>query len=93
MKKGQQFHFFPVIIICAAFALLSVALIGQQYYGTSSADSRLSILPADSFQSVSPDTAEALGKESSLGKECLVLVNSTEENSVLAEADIRALFK
>lgn len=93
MKKGQQFHFFPVIIICAAFALLSVALIGQQYYGTSSADNRLSILPADSFQSVSPDTAEALGKESSLGTECLVLVNSTEENSVLAEADIRALFK
>ena len=86
MGRRSKFRFFPVIMICIAFALLSFALIGQQYYGTSSQDNQVPILSIDNFQSGGQD------EESSFQKDCLVLINSSEEYSVLAEEDIRALF-
>ena len=86
MGRKSKFRFFPVIIICLGFTLLAAALIGQQFYGTYTQDEQLvSLLPDDTF----------LIKRQEIKKEaeCLVLYNSTEANSVLAEEDIRSLFE
>ena len=86
MGRKSKFRFFPVIIICLGFTLLAAALIGQQFYGTYTQDEQLvSLLPDDTF----------LIKRQEIEKEaaCLVLYNSTEANSVLAEEDIRSLFE
>ena len=86
MGRKSKFRFFPVIVICLGFTLLAAALIGQQFYGTYTQDEQLvSLLPDDTF----------LIKRQEIEKEaaCLVLYNSTEANSVLAEEDIRSLFE
>lgn len=85
MNKNKSFRFFPIIIICLVFALLSLALIGQQFYGTYSQDEALvSILPPEAFKTELRDT--------SMRADCLVITNSTDVNSVLAEEDIHELF-
>ena len=86
MGRKNKFRFFPVIIICLGFTLLAAALIGQQFYGTYTQDEQLvSLLPDDTFRV----EHQEIEKEA----ECLVLYNSTEANSVLAEEDIRSLFE
>ncbi len=86
MNKSKRFRFFPVILICAVFILLSSALIGQQFYGNYSQNGqRVPILAAESFDDIR--------KEKSGDAECLVLYNSSEANSVLAEEDIASLMK
>lgn len=84
MEKNRKLRFFPIIIICLAFVMLSIALVGQRFYaGPASNGQGIPILPQEQFASVDESPGE---------KECLVLVNSTEENSVLAWEDIRLLF-
>ena len=86
MGTNKRFRFFPVIIICLAFVLLSVALLGQQFYGRFTQKEQLvSILSDDSFQkSRETDPPNA---------ECLVLLDSTDAASLLAEEDIHSLFE
>ena len=85
MGTNKRFRFFPVIIICLAFVLLSVALLGQQFYGRFTQKEQLvSLLPAEDLQGIR--------QEADARAECLVLYNSAEPESVLAEEDIRSLF-
>ena len=85
MKRNSMLRFFPVIVICIAFALLSAALIGQHFYGSyAQNESSVTILPADSLQKAAEEDGTA---------ECLFLYNSQEANSALAEEDARALFE
>ena len=86
MGRKSKFRFFPVIIICLGFTLLAAALIGQQFYGTYMQDEQLVSLLSD-------DTFLIKRQEIEKEAECLVLYNSTEANSVLAEEDIRSLFE
>ena len=83
MKHEKIFRFLPIIIICAAFCLLSFAMVGQQFYGSYAPSERVvDVLPAQNFEAPA-----ARGSA-----ECLVLVNSKEANSVLAWKDMEGLF-
>ena len=84
MGKEKLLRFIPVLVICGLFSLLSVALVGQQFYGRyTPREKMIDVLPAGSFQVEGADS----------DAECLVLVNSKEANSVMAEEDIRGLFE
>ena len=84
MLKDKLLRFIPVILICMFFVLLTIALIGQQLFA--------------GYQKREPAVAvldkEEISHESILdSKECLVLVNSNEEYSVMAWEDIKGLFE
>ena len=77
MGKEKLLRFIPVLVICGLFSLLSVALVGQQFYGRyTPREKMIDVLPAGSFQVEGADS----------DAECLVLVNSKEANSVMASA-------
>lgn len=82
MEHTRKLRFFPVIIICAIFCLLSIALVGQQFYGVYTPTDRVvDVLPKESFQTLAAE------KEA----QCLVLYNSEEANSMLAQEDARGV--
>ena len=59
MGTNKRFRFFPVIIICLAFVLLSVALLGQQFYGRFTQKEQLvSLLPAEDLREIRREQAE-----------------------------------
>lgn len=84
MDKKKLFRFLSIILICLLFVLLTVALLGQQFYGE--------------YQAREPQV-EILGKDIvSVNKvhktaECLVLTNSAEVNSSHARTEIEGIFE
>ena len=88
MERNSKIRFFPVIIICLGFILLAAALIGHQFYGAYTPEEpRVELLPNDIFQ------LKGTTSNTERDAECLVLINSTEADSVLAKEDIRCLFE
>lgn len=56
MEHTRKLRFFPVIIICAIFCLLSIALVGQQFYGVYTPTDRVvDVLPKESFQTLAAE--------------------------------------
>lgn len=90
-------RFLPVLIICGLFTLLGFALVGQQFYGSYTPRERtVELLAASEFEaSQEADGGEEAAASASTAEpaaECLVLWNSREANSQLAQEDIQGLF-
>ena len=83
MRKEKLLRFIPVLVICGLFSLLSVALVGQQFYG--------GYTPRE--KTIDVCRPEAFKRRVPIGRRVSVLVNSEEANSVMAEEDIRGLFE
>ena len=97
MKTSKVLRFLPVLIICGLFALLGIALVGQQFYGSYTPRERSVELLAASEFDVPQETGGGEGTAASASTaepaaECLVLWNSREANSQLAREDIQGLF-
>ena len=83
MDTKKLFRFLSVIFICVLFVILTVALLGQRFYGDyQPRELQVELLDPESF------VLEPLKKKA----ECLVVINSREANSAHAFKEIQEIF-